>query len=252
MKAMVLAAGRGERLRPLTDRLPKPLIPLAGKPLIHYTLTYLRNCGIREVIINLHHLGGQIQAYVRDGSAWGLSVTYSSENELLGTGGGIQKAAPYLVRETFLVMNSDIVLELDLGELVRFHREKEAAVTMVLRKDPEVDLYGAIEIDGYGQVRQFLGKIPVPRAPRKKLMFTGLHVLEPFVFSFMPSNAATFSITDVYVAMIRAGERIMGYEMKGFWTDLGTRERYESFQRLLNDSGFSLERFVHGCRPQGA
>jgi NDP-sugar pyrophosphorylase family protein len=247
VRAMVLTAGRGERLRPLTNRLPKPLIPLDGKPLIHYTLTYLRNCGIREVVMNLHHLGEQIQAYVGDGSPWDLSVSYSRESVLLGTGGGIQKAAPFLVQDVFVVMNADVVLELDLREVLRFHRRSEAVVTLVLRKDPEVDRYGAIEIDVDNRVRQFLGKIPIPRAPWRKLMFTGVHILEPAVFSFMPARSSVFSITDVYIAMIRAGQRIMGYEMKGWWTDLGTLERYEEFQRLLASDGFSLERFVRGC-----
>jgi len=249
MKAMVLAAGKGERLRPLTESLPKSLIPVAGKPLLHYTLTYLRNCGIREVILNLHHLGGRIQAYVGDGAAWGLSVRYSREKELLGTGGGIQKAAPYLVQETFVVMNSDIVLELDLGEALRFHRERDAAATLVLREDPEVDRYGAIEIDGYGRVRQFLGKIPdLAGSRRKKRMFTGLQILEPAVFSYMPSDLSVFSIVEVYLAMIRAGERVMGFETKGFWTDLGTPESYGRFLERVNNAEFDLDRFVRGCR----
>jgi len=244
---MILAAGRGERLRPLTDRLPKPLIPVAGHPLIHYTLTTLKNCGVQEVVINLHHLGEQIQAYVGDGSRWGLQVFYSRESRLLGTGGGIQKSAPYLTREAFLVINSDILVELDLRDVLRFHRENNATVTLVLRRDPDAERYGVIEVDGYHQVRQMLGRLPVPPAPRKKMMFTGVHILEPAVFSHMPYQSKGFSIVDVYLKMLEAGERILGYEMKGFWADLGTPERYEDVKRLLEDKASGLYRLLSGC-----
>lgn len=251
MRAMVLAAGRGERLRPLTESLPKPLIPLGGKPLLDYTLTYLRNCGIDEVVINLHHLASAIRDFVGDGSRWGLRVVYSFERTLLGTGGGIQKAAPHLVGDTFVVMNADIVLEVDLREVLRFHREKQGSVTLVLRQDPDVERYGVIEIDADCRVREFLGRLGLPRRPRKRLMFTGLHILEPTVFSYMPVDRPSFSITDVYVEMIRAGETVLGYEMKGFWTDLGTRERYRLMQRMIERNEISLERLASACCGSG-
>jgi len=250
LRAMVLAAGRGERLRPLTDRLPKPMIPVAGKPLLDYTLTYLRNCGIEEVVINLHHLAHEIRQYVGDGSAWGLRVLYSFERSLLGTGGGIQKASPHLIGGTFVVMNADILVELDLQNVIRFHREKQGAVTLVLREDPEVDRYGAIEVDADGCVREFLGKLGLPKRPRKRLMFTGLHVLEPIVFSYMPLEATVFSITEVYLSMLRAGEKIFGYEMRGFWTDLGTQERYRRLQRMLDRHEVSLPRLLGEFKGQ--
>jgi NDP-sugar pyrophosphorylase family protein len=244
---MVLAAGRGERLRPLTDSLPKPMVPVAGKPLIFYTLTYLRNCGVEEVVVNLHHLGDRIQRYVGDGREWGLRVFYSWEKKLLGTGGGIQKAAPHLCEEAFVVMNADILVELNLHEVLRFHQENNAVVTMVLRRDPDVDRYGVIETDGFGLVRQFLGKLSVGSGPWNRLMFTGVHVLDPVVFSYMNHQRASFSIIDVYLDMLRAGERIMGYEMKGFWTDLGTQARYEGFHRMLEVREITLDGLVEGC-----
>lgn len=235
MKAMVLAAGRGERLRPLTDTLPKPLIPVAGRPLIHHTLRYLRAAGVEEAVINLHHLGDQIQAFVGDGRSWGLRVRYSRERLLLGTGGGIQQVASQLCDGTFAVMNADVVVDLALADVVRFHRRNGAVATLVLRRDPEVERYGAIEVDGYGRVRQIVGRLPVPRGPWTKLMFTGIHILEPSVFDHMPTNKTVFSIIDVYLEMVRSGERVLGYEMTGFWTDLGTPERYEAFRRGLEE-----------------
>ena len=248
MRAMVLAAGRGERLRPLTDTLPKPMIPVAGKPLIFYTLTYLRNCGIEEVVVNLHHLGDRIREYVGDGRPWGLRVFYSWEKDLLGTGGGIQKAAPHLFQEAFLVMNADVLVNLNLREVLRFHAESNAAVTLVLRRDPEVDRYGAIETDGYGRVRQVLGRLSGGGGgPWNRLMFTGVHVLEPTVFSYMNDRSTPFSIVDVYLDMLRAGECMLGFEMKGFWTDLGTRARYEELERMLKERRTTIEALVQGC-----
>jgi len=249
LRAMVLAAGRGERLRPLTDTLPKPMIPVAGKPLIFYTLTYLKNCGIEEVVVNLHHLGDMIQEYVGDGRQWGLRVFYSRERKLLGTGGGIQKAAQHLLEDTFVVINADILVELDLYDVLRFHGENHAAVTMVLRRDPEAERYGVIETDGFGLVRQVLGKLAVGSGPWNRLMFTGVHILEPDVFSHMEDQEDAFSIIDVYLDMLRAGKRIMGYEMKGFWTDLGTRARYEGLQQMLEQRKISIEALVQGCNP---
>jgi NDP-sugar pyrophosphorylase family protein len=244
---MVLAAGRGERLRPLTDTVPKPMIPVADKPLIFHTLTYLKNCGVKEVVVNLHHLGESIQAYVGDGRQWGLRVFYSWERSLLGTGGGIQKAAQYLFQEAFVVMNADILVALDLREVVRFHRENNAAVTLVLRRDPEVERYGVIETDGFGLVRQMVGRLSVGSGPWNRLMFTGIHVLEPEVFAYMNPQRSSFSIIDVYIAMLEAGERILGYETKGFWTDLGTRRRYEDFLRMVQNREVSMDALVQGC-----
>jgi NDP-sugar pyrophosphorylase family protein len=122
---------------------------------------------------------------------------------------------------------------------------------MVLRRDPEVERYGVIEIDGYGHVREFLGRLSSPRGPWKRLMFTGVHVLDPVVFSYMTLQGESFSIVDVYLAMLRAGERILGYEMKGFWTDLGTRVRYEQFQRMLEDCRISMDHLIGGCSEGG-
>lgn len=244
---MVLAAGRGKRLRPLTDTRPKPLIPVAGRPLLHHTMTYLRNCGVRDVVVNLHHLGGQIRAFLGDGGRWGLRVTYSPERRLLGTGGGIRQAAPFLAGGPFVVMNADILLELDLREVVRLHRAGGAAVTLVLREDPEADRFGTIEVDAEGRVRQFLGKLDRPGVPTRPLMFTGVHVLEPEVFSYMPASEEVFSIVDVYLAMLRAGKRVLGYETSRFWTDLGTPERYAAFQRMLERGNLCMERLVSGC-----
>ena len=132
---MVLAAGFGRRLRPLTDHMPKPLLPVGGRPMIEYTLLLLKKYGLTEVIINLHHCGDQIIKTLGDGSRLGLSIAYSTEKgEALGTGGGIKKAASFFEQSTFIVVNGDILIDIDLDKLISFHHAKQGLATLVLRE----------------------------------------------------------------------------------------------------------------------
>ena len=158
MKEMVFAAGQGDRLRPLTDTSPKALVPVAGRPMIEYPLLLLRHYGIREVIINLHHLGKQIEAYLNNGAKLGLKITYSKEQELLDTGGGLLKAKPFLQDGTFIVINTDVLIDLPLAELIDFHRAKKSTATLALRPDELADQYGSIDIDTEGRIDRFLRK----------------------------------------------------------------------------------------------
>jgi NDP-sugar pyrophosphorylase family protein len=219
---MVLAAGYGKRLRPLTDRVPKALISVAGRPLIAYPLAVLREAGIREVLINLHHLGEQIRAALGDGASSGMSIRYSQENPILDTGGAIKKAEPFLRQAgTFAVINADTVIDIDLREVVAWHRRNGALATMVLRPDPRAARYGLIEIDRAGRVRRFLGRPADAPGPLEALMFTGVHLFEPELFDFM--SEGRFGVTAVtYPALIAAGAPVFGYRFRGFWQVLDT------------------------------
>jgi NDP-sugar pyrophosphorylase family protein len=144
---MLLAAGFGRRLRPLTDRLPKPLVVVGGKPLIAYTLALVRAAGIRDVVINLHHRADQMRAALGDGAAYGISIRYSEEDPILDTGGAIKRAQPLLADDTFVVLNTDIICDLDLRAPIAWHRAQRATATMVLRHDRDAARYGLIEVD---------------------------------------------------------------------------------------------------------
>jgi NDP-sugar pyrophosphorylase family protein len=222
MRAMVLAAGRGNRLRPLTDSVPKPLLAVAGLPMVAFALTRIREAGIEEVVVNLHHLGGQIRAALGDGRAYGVRITYSEERELLDTGGGIAAARPYLNGDTFVVHNADTYIEIDLSDVIGFHRRCGALVTMVLRPDPDASRYGTIEIDSTGRVRRLLGYGPIPAEELlRALMYAGVMVFEPRVFAYMP--AGIYSITrDVLPRLLDAGEPLCGYVHDGYWRVLDT------------------------------
>jgi NDP-sugar pyrophosphorylase family protein len=238
MKAMVLAAGEGTRLRPLTERLPKALVPVAGRPMIEYPLMLLRHHGIHDIIINLHHLGDRIEAYLGRGGQLGLHITYSREPELLDTGGGLLKAKPFLEGGTFIVINTDVLIDLPLGELIEFHEKNEATATLALRPDPMADQFGSMEIDGDGRIRRFLQTRITGEAwaSTRKLMFTGVQILSPRVFAYMnpPDGAQRFSTTrDTYPRMLLGQERLFGFQFDGFWQDLGTESRIREAEQSL-------------------
>ena len=196
MKAMLFAAGLGTRLRPLTDTLPKCLVPVNGRPMIDYPLMLLRHYGIREIVVNVHHHADRVEEHLGDGSRFGVGIVYSREPVLLDTGGGLLGAKRFLDRDTFVIVNSDVLIDLRLDEVLRFHREREAAATLVLRKDPLADEYGAVWTDAEGTIRKLLqheapGATP---SPLEQYMFTGVHVVEPRIFQYM-EGPEPFSIT---------------------------------------------------------
>lgn len=239
MKAMVLAAGQGTRLHPLTEHTPKALVPVAGRPMIEYSLLLLKRYGIRDIIINLHHLGDQIESYLGDGKQWGLQITYSKEPELLDTGGGLLKAKRFLQDGTFIVINTDVLIDLALSDLVAFHEKNRAVATLVLRPDPLADQFGSMEIDGDGRIRRFLQTWTAATelsVPTTELMFTGVQVLEPRVFDYMAPDDTLrkFSTTkDTYPRMLLHQERLFGFRFGGFWQDVGTTSRIKEAEDSL-------------------
>jgi mannose-1-phosphate guanylyltransferase len=239
VKAMVLAAGQGTRLRPVTDRMPKALVPVAGRPMIEYALLLLRHYGIRDIIINLHHFGEQIETRLGDGQTLGLSIRYSKEPVLLDTGGGLFKAKEFLRDGSFIVINTDALIEVNLAALPEFHVQTGAAATLVLRADPRADEFGSMDIDAGGRITRFLDtQAPVaPAGAVRKLMFTGVQILEPQIFDHMNEAIAKrkFSTTrDTYPHMLAGGERLYGFPFDGFWQDLGTPERIREAEQKLH------------------
>jgi NDP-sugar pyrophosphorylase family protein len=221
MKAMVLAAGKGERLKPITLTTPKPLLKVGGIPIIHRTLRLLKRDGFSEVVINLHHLGDKIRRSVGDGSAFGLKVSYSEEKETLGTGGGIRAAKGLLGAGAFLVINADILIDINLREVVKFHKEHRGAATLVVRDDPKREGYGAIRVDASLKVRDILGLVN-PDPHHKPRLFTGVQILEPVFFLYCARGAFSSSTQDVFPKMMLDGLHFFAFEHKGYYRDIGT------------------------------
>jgi NDP-sugar pyrophosphorylase family protein len=238
MKAMIFAAGLGERLRPLTHRLPKALVPVAGRPMIDYPLLLLRHYEIRDIVINLHHLGEQIETYLGDGSKLGLNISYSKEDELLDTGGGLLKAKPYLDDGPFVVINTDVLIDLPLAQVIEFHRRQRAIATLVVRPDALAEQFGSMAVDDEGRLQQFLHvERPNPQPTiGPKLMFTGVQILEPRVFDYMPPQGGPkkFGTTkDTYPRMLANDEQLFGFRFDGFWQDLGTEQRIKDAEQSM-------------------
>lgn len=230
MKAMILAAGLGTRLRPLTNTIPKPLLPVGGTPLIVWNLLLLKRHGFHDVVINLHHLGPMIEQALGNGSKFGLRLIYSREPVILGTGGGIKQAEGYFANDAVLVLNGDTLFDLDLSALCAFHRERKAVATLVVREDPDAAQWGLVEVGEEDRIVRITGKgVPDP-VPTKPRMFAGIHILHPRLLRGVPKGVVS-SIIDPYVGAIMRGETVLGYELTGYWSDVGTPERYAQAER---------------------
>lgn len=222
MRAMILAAGLGTRLRPFTNTVPKPLLPVANRPLLEYTFALLAGAGVTEVIVNTHHLAEEMEEGLRRAETSGARIHISHERRILGTGGGPKKAAPFLEGETFLMLNGDFLIDIDLRDVVAFHRESASKATMVLREDDG----GGIFLDDEGRIRQFLEPEKAPDRSWSRTGFTGIHVLEPEVLKLIPRNTPWEINLQVYPEILRRGWRAGGFLHSGYWREAGDPEGY--------------------------
>lgn len=228
MRAMILAAGLGERLRPLTTRRAKPSIPLLNRPLILRTLDYLFRQGVRDAVINLHHLPASIREVVATGKPADMRVDYSEEAEILGTAGGLKKAGSHFKGGgTLTLINSDFIIDCDLREALRAHRESGALATMVLVPAAAGPSYGVVELAADGSIHRISGR-PVTRPGRggPGYTFTGLHLLEPEILDHIPTGIACCINKDIYPPLIEAGRSIHGFVHRGTWLEFGTPQLF--------------------------
>lgn len=219
MRAMILAAGKGERMRPLTLTTPKPLIPVAGVPLIEYHLGALARAGFTEVVINHAWLGEKIEAHVGNGERFGLQVTYSRETQPLETGGGIFQALKYLGDEPFVVVNGDIWTDYDFAAL---RRPLAGLAHLVLVPNPEHHPEGDFLLQD--------GQVQVPSTSVDTLTYSGIAVLHPQLFA--DSAAGAFKLAPLLRFAMRDGD-VSGEQFDGHWIDVGTPERLAATETLL-------------------
>jgi len=227
MKAMVLAAGLGERMWPLTEDRAKPSLPLLNRPIIAHTLEHLARHGVQEAVINLRRQRVSIRGIVGDGRKLGLKGHYSYAPIILGTGGGLKKAEPLLRGSgSFFMVNSDSLSDCDLTAALKKHRECGALATMVLTPlDPKAG-YSAVEMDARDRIVRIAGKPPGAPAPQDgRYFFSGIHVLEPEILDAIPSGKCDIN-RDVYPPLLASGKVIKGYVHAGFWKELGNPRLY--------------------------
>ena len=233
MKAMVLCAGLGTRLRPLTNVWPKPAMPLLGGPLLRYSLATLTHAGVTAVGINTYHLPEVMEATARHEMS---SLVVSRETgEIQGTGGGIRGLRDFLGGDDFVVLNGDVLFSVDLRPIIQAHRDFGAAASMVLLPMPAGERYNAVEIDAAQMVKRIAGKGP-GGAGLSGWHFTGVHLMTPAVFDFMTPQGPEDINHDVYVRMLGKGLKIHGHVLQPsevYWSDLGTPQRYAAAHQHL-------------------
>ena len=230
-KAMILAAGFGTRLWPLTIGRTKPAIPFLNRPLIGETIDYLRRYGITDLIINLHHEPGSVRDQIGDGSRFGVRIEYSLEEPvILGTSGALDAVRERLMEGTFVVINGKILTDLDLAAALDTHRRERAIATLMLRRNERCEQFREVLLDKRGHLQGF-GAFPDPAASRGgeiPLMFTGIHLMEPEIFEWVPVGVPSDSVRDVYPRVLDAGRTIAGHVASGRWDELSTLARYHS------------------------
>jgi len=244
MKAMILAAGYGARLWPLTADRTKPALPVLGKPLVGYVAEYLAQQGIADVIVNLHHRPDSVRAALGDGSQFGVRLRYVHEPVILGTSGALDNAREMIGAETFVVINGKLITDIDLRAAIETHRRAKALATLVLRRNVAHERFSIVETsDGF--VTRFAGMAtPAPvfdsvefDAP---LMFTGIQVMDSRIFDYIPPGVFSHTTTDVFPQAIAKGERIAAHVAQGTWFELSTLQRYLDISlALLNQRGLS-------------
>ena len=224
MKAVVMAGGEGSRLRPLTIRRPKPMVPIAGKPVMEHILNLLKRHGITEVIVTVQYLASNIEDYFGNGSQFGMRITYSREDVPLGTAGSVKNAEDQL-SEPFLVISGDALTDYNLTDIIRYHTEKKALATLTLAHVPNPLEYGVIITNEEGHITQFLEK-PSWGEVFSDTINTGIYVLDPQIFSYFEKNVQYDFSQELFPYMLKKGDPIYGYIANGYWCDVGNLSEY--------------------------
>ena len=242
MRAIILSAGYGTRLWPLTEDRTKPAIPILGKPLVGYVAEYIASYGFDDIVVNLHHRPESVRAALGDGSKFGVKLHYVEEPVILGTSGALDNTREFFEHETFLVINGKIITDIDLNAALKTHRELNALATLVLLQNTKRERFSVVEIS-QRRVTGFRG-MPDNRC-QTPLMFTGIHILEPRIFDYIPRGVFSDSVTDVYPKAMANGETIAAHVGTGTWRELSTLKRYVDISvEMLKERG---ETYVAGA-----
>ncbi len=233
-KAMILAAGEGTRLKPLTDNTPKSLLSVGNLPIIVHQLHWLKSYGVKKVVINLHHKGDRIQDVLGDGADFGLDIYYSPEEVLLGTAGGVKRMETFFDK-TFFILYGDIISDVNLSSITEFHRQKRALVTIVLFETEKTWEAGVVEIDKSGKLLSFTEK-PHKGEERSNLVSGGIYILVPEIFKYIPDNKPCDFGYDVLPRLIKENIPVYGYllNQSGYLIDIGTIEKYQQANADMN------------------
>ncbi len=226
MKAMVLAAGVGSRLDPLTRNLPKPMVPIINKPVLEHIIEKLASNGIKDIMINVHYLGDQIMDYFGKGSKWGVRIKYSKEDQLWGDAGSVKRCEDFFDEDTFLVVGGDDLTDIDFNRLVRFHEEKKALATISLTLVDDPSEYGIALLNDRGKITRFLEK------PKGEVIFsnsanTGVYVFNRRVLDLIPKGVQYGFGNSLFPLLLEQKTRFYGYLTSAYWKDVGNLRQYQ-------------------------
>ena len=224
MKGLILAGGKGTRLRPLTINTPKPVVPVANSPFLLYQIDLMRSAGIEEMILSLSYQPRKIEDLLKDGSDYGVWIRYAVEGTPLGTGGAFKNAEEH-IDSTTVVFNGDVLTGVDLSAVIKHHRDKGAVATLVLTPVENPSAYGLVETSPDGWVQRFIEK-PGPAEITCNTINAGIYVLEPSVLQYMPKGEAYSFERGLFPTLLEHKEPVMSFVLDKYWIDIGTPQKY--------------------------
>jgi NDP-sugar pyrophosphorylase family protein len=243
MKAILLAGGKGTRLRPLTLHTPKPIVPIFNRPFLHYQIDLLRQVPeIDEIILSLNYQPRRIEDVFGDGAEAGIKIRYVVEPAPLGTGGAVRYAGDALT-ESVVVFNGDVLTQVDLAAVLKLHRERKARATIVLTPVDNPTAYGLVETDKAGNILRFLEK-PKPEEITTNYINAGIYILEPDTFDRIPKDTPWSIERSFFPSFIERGETFVAHQYNGYWIDIGTPEKYTQVHRDIMDGRYQAPPFA--------
>ncbi len=226
MRAMILAAGVGSRLDPLTRNVPKPLVPILNRPVMEYLIELLKKHGFNEIMVNLHYLADHIESYFGDGSKWGVRIEWSREDKLWGDAGSLKRVEKFFQDDTFLVIGGDDLTDMDLTKLVKTHKDKKALATIALSIVDDPSEYGIVLMNEESRITRFLEK------PKGEVIFsntanTGVYVFEPNILELIPHNVFYLFGKQVFPLLLDQHMPLFGHLTAAYWKDVGNLQVYQ-------------------------
>jgi mannose-1-phosphate guanylyltransferase len=226
-KAMVLAAGLGTRLRPLTDLISKPMAPIVNRPVMEHIIKLLAKHGFKDIVCNLHYFPDEIKNHFKDGSKWGVNIVYSFEEELLGTAGGVKKVEDFFQGQTLLVISGDALTDIDLSNAYDFHKEKKGKATLVLTEVEDTTQFGVVILDAEKRIKGFQEK-PLSGEAKSNLANSGIYFFEPDIFEYMPPRGQFYDFgKNLFPDLLEKDIPYYGYKHNKYWNDVGSLDEYQ-------------------------
>ncbi len=248
MKAVIMAGGEGTRLRPQTSNMPKPMLPLANRPMMEHVVSLLSQHGMDDIVVTVAFMANAIRGYFGDGSELGVRMTYATEDTPLGTAGSVRNARDELT-ERFVVISGDVLTDIDLTAVVDFHHQRGALATLALCSVENPLEFGIVITREDGSIERFLEK-PGWGQVFSDTINTGIYVLEPEIFDFIPDGRSVDFSSEVFPAVLEAGKPIYGYVADGYWEDVGTTEAYLKAHQDILDQRVQVEIDGFELRPR--